>query len=418
MKAILLECELCCGKMASTAVACPHCGNPNSMQTAGTSNPPTPAPTKKMAKRADRRYETTISTGKYNPDTGELIVVHVYGRTKAEFENNKAKVRDSLNRGTYAADKGHTVASWAKIWYETYKPGNKNYDNIIRNHFELINKIRLKDLTKTDVQKQINALDGHYDLQRRVKMTLNQMLEVAIDDGLVYRNVCRTVKLPSKPKPNKRALTDYELKAIRKANFTSKEQAFIDALYYLGVRRGEALALRKNSFDFTQGMVHIENAISFDNNTPTLGDTKTFAGDRYIDLIDPFKSTIKAYIDSIDTFYLFPTSKGSMPTESSFDRMWEQIMLKINTAAGGKQHFDTKKKKWIIEINAIPGLTPHIFRHNYATNLYYAGVDMKEAQRLLGHADSKTVIEIYTHLDKQKSKSTVKIEEYFKKISV
>ena len=421
MKAILLECDLCGGKMASTAIACPHCGNPNSAHTPTLPQPTNTAGkrTKKMTRRADRRYETTISTGKYNPDTGELIVVHVYGKTKAEFENNKAKVRDALNRGTYASDKGHTVASWAKVWYETYKPGNKNYDNIIRNHFELINKIRLKNLTKTDVQKQINALDGHYDLQRRVKMTLNQMLEVAIDDGLVYKNVCRTASLPKKPRPNKRALTDYELKAIRNAEFTAKERAFIDVLYYLGVRRGEALALRKNSFDFNKGMVHIENAISFNNNTSSLGDTKTFAGNRYIDLIDPFKTTIKAYIDSIDTFYLFPTSKGSMPTESSFDRMWEQIMLKINAAAGGKQHYDNKKKKkWIIDVNAVPGLTPHIFRHNYATNLYYAGVDMKEAQRLLGHADAKTVIEIYTHLDKQKSKSTVKIEEYFQKISV
>lgn len=67
-------------------------------------------------------------------------------------------------------------------------------------------------------------------------------------------------------------------------------------------------------------------------------------------------------------------------------------------------------------IDAVPGLTPHIFRHNYATNLYYAGVDLKEAQRLLGHADAKTVIEIYTHLDKEKSNSAPKIEEYFKKI--
>ena len=133
MKAILLECDLCGGKMASTAIACPHCGNPNSAHTPTLPQPTNTAGkrTKKMTRRADRRYETTISTGKYNPDTGELIVVHVYGKTKAEFENNKAKVRDALNRGTYASDKGHTVASWAKVWYETYKPGNKNYDNII-----------------------------------------------------------------------------------------------------------------------------------------------------------------------------------------------------------------------------------------------------------------------------------------------
>lgn len=89
MKAYLLECELCGGRMASTAVACPHCGNPNSLPTAAAPTPSTPA-TKKMTKRSDRRYETTISAGKYNPDTGEAIVIHVYGRTKAEFESNKA----------------------------------------------------------------------------------------------------------------------------------------------------------------------------------------------------------------------------------------------------------------------------------------------------------------------------------------
>ena len=43
-------------------------------------------------------------------------------------------------------------------------------------------------------------------------------------------------------------------------------------------------------------------------------------------------------------------------------------------------------------------LTPHIFRHNYCTMLYYAGVDVKEAQRLMGHSSIKITLEIYTHL--------------------
>ena len=40
-----------------------------------------------------------------------------------------------------------------------------------------------------------------------------------------------------------------------------------------------------------------------------------------------------------------------------------------------------------------------MFRHTYATNLYYAGIDIKTAQYLLGHASVQMTMDIYTHLD-------------------
>ncbi len=48
----------------------------------------------------------------------------------------------------------------------------------------------------------------------------------------------------------------------------------------------------------------------------------------------------------------------------------------------------------IIKIDLLKGVTPHTFRHNFAAMLYYTGVDIKAAQRLLGHADSMTTIDI------------------------
>lgn len=163
-------------------------------------------------------------------------------------------------------------------------------------------------------------------------------------------------------------------------------------------------------------MVHIEHAISYPTNQALFGDPKAFAGDRYIDLIEPFKSQIRQHIDSIDGIYLFADNLGKLMPKTTFRRFWDSIIRKLNTTAGGKQHWDNEKKKWIIDINAIEGLSPHIFRHNYATNLYYADVDLKEAQRLLGHADAKTVIEMYTHLDKEKSKSKSKIQNFYNAI--
>ena len=43
-------------------------------------------------------------------------------------------------------------------------------------------------------------------------------------------------------------------------------------------------------------------------------------------------------------------------------------------------------------------VTPHILRHTYATKLFYAGIDAKNAQKLLGHANIAITIDIYTHL--------------------
>lgn len=60
-------------------------------------------------------------------------------------------------------------------------------------------------------------------------------------------------------------------------------------------------------------------------------------------------------------------------------------------------------------------VTPHIFRHTYATNLYYGGVDIKTAQYLLGHSSIQVTMDIYTHLDNSGIKSAAeKLENLYK----
>ena len=93
---------------------------------------------------------------------------------------------------------------------------------------------------------------------------------------------------------------------------------------------------------------------------------------------------------------------GYKPIASSaiawaFRRFWDSILIRLNTAAGGAHHY-TDSKRLVFDDNRIPGLTPHIFRHNFATMLYYSEVDMKEAVRLMGHSDEKKIIEIYACL--------------------
>ena len=55
----------------------------------------------------------------------------------------------------------------------------------------------------------------------------------------------------------------------------------------------------------------------------------------------------------------------------------------------------------------IKPFTPHMLRHTYATMLYDAGVDIKSAQKFLGHANIEMTLSVYTHLTKFKIDSAI-----------
>ncbi len=53
-------------------------------------------------------------------------------------------------------------------------------------------------------------------------------------------------------------------------------------------------------------------------------------------------------------------------------------------------------KEYRKKLTVIDNITPHMFRYTCATILYNAGVDVKSAQRFLGHADINMTLKIYT----------------------
>ena len=55
-----------------------------------------------------------------------------------------------------------------------------------------------------------------------------------------------------------------------------------------------------------------------------------------------------------------------------------------------------------------------MLRHSYATCLYHAGVDLRTAQQLLGHASIEMTARIYTHLEAEDGlKMSGKLDDYF-----
>ena len=362
----------------------------------------------KYKKRPDGRYMVNIYSHT-DPETGIRKYVSVYAHSIPKLEAKAAEVRDQINKGIYANDRGYTISDWAIEWLETEKSTysiktKEMYTRAVKAHIiPVIGSIRLKELRKIDVQRLINSISDRPRTCAQVHMTIRQILDCAIDNGLLFKNVCHRIQLPSSKAAEKRALTDDEKRAIEKADFTDKERAFIYIAQYTGMRRGEILALSRQDIDFDLGLIHVRNVIVFDGTQAVFRPfPKSDAGIRDLPIPNLLNGYLRQYVASLPSLYLFEMErKSGFMTKSSYDKFWKHILNKLNQAAGGTE-----------QLLVIHGLTAHIFRHNYATMLFNAGVEAKEAQKLMGHSDIKLTLDIYTHLDKKHLGAAAKINTF------
>lgn len=371
----------------------------------------------KYKKRKDGRYATSFIIG--YTDDGKPKRRVLYGRTILELDNKVAEFKSLQNKGIIIDDQSLTVEAWAKKWLELYKQDKAYntyamYKNALETHIiPQIGAIRLSALKKHNLQEILNNLvnDGKLRSAEIVRLTLRQIIHQAICQEYLYKDVSVGLSLPKHIKPQKRALTDAELELIKSANLSPKERIFLDILYYTGLRKGEALALTVGDIDLVNKTLTVNKNLVFVGNTSQIKPSpKSDAGNRTLPLPSPLIKSLAAYIKQLDNMYLFTQlTNSNLMSKSSFRRFWDDLIDKLNIAAGGEACTRKSGIRFIA-----PDITPHLFRHTYATNLYYADIDVKTAQYLLGHSSIQMTMDIYTHLDDSKiTAANSKLDNFF-----
>lgn len=366
-----------------------------------------------MRKRKDGRYTKRIRLS--NGATKD-----VYGYSPEEVENKILDIRIQEKSGLVLND-NTLFGEWAIIWYKTNKENRGSfstqysYKNIINVHLmPTLGGMRLRDIKQVHIKQILKDRDTYSSsLQHKILITLNQIFNDALNNGLISNNPAKGIINSGKKTKEKRPLTAEEKELLLESVKNTNVELFINIALFCGLRRGEILGLKWSDIDFENRILHVSRAVEFKENAPIIKEPKTKAGTRNIPIPLNLYNLLLEYPK--DKEYLFTKKDGTLMSKMAFRRMWDIVIDKLQKSHNRDIPISESQKK----CNMIFEVTPHILRHTYCTFLYSAGVDLKTAQYFMGHANISITAQIYTHMEEQHIESAKnKIDSFISQNSV
>lgn len=369
-------------------------------------------------KREDKRYEKKITVGR-NFD-GSLNRISVYAATQKELESKVAEIKVQIEQGIYLSSDTALFGKIAENWIEHFKPTisekmRLRYKGIIRGKLQPLAEMRVRDLRPMHLQVIINEMAKNGYAQKSmqmVKQTASQVLDLAMQNDLVYRNVFEKIKVPHVDAEERQPITEEQRELI--LNTWEGHRMGVPALImlYCGLRRGELLALLWTDIDFRAKTLSVSKAADMPTNATTVKKPKTKAGTRIVPIPDAIMpALLKARREAISMYVCPAMRTGDIMSAQAYTEAWSSYMHYLNLCAGGRDKVRTKNENgkvcFIPAVQAMEPFTAHQLRHSYATMLYDADVDVKTAQKLLGHADFSVTMKIYTHLSTEKESAGI-----------
>ena len=363
----------------------------------------------KLKKRSDGRYTTSfIYEGKRYA---------VYSKTKTGLTDKILEKKEALkqqklnNRNPVLTDyyerftelrrskvKGSTILNQQK-WFNRIK-GVKLDSGIAFGDF------RIGDIRPADVQElQLKLINSNLSTQsvNDCLAHLSHVFSAAVKDETIDRNPCKCIDPVRRTEPKARdtyhrALTKEETACFfaEAARRNSFYQNHCKMMIQTGIRIGELSSLTEKDIDRKNGCIHITTTVTrTETGAYTIGDsTKTYAGTRDIPLNDTISQIVEDQKALNHAMFglrfkscLFPSTTGEMLREYSINREIKRITTAVNI-----EHF-----------------TCHAFRDTFATRfMEQRPHDFKILSEILGHANTKITLDLYTHVMKESKETAMK----------
>ena len=204
-----------------------------------------------MAKRTPSgKFRRKVTIG-YDPD-GKPIYKYVTAPTRRELENVKEAVREHYIFGR-AIPRDQPFYEYAGQWYRIKKEpfisnASRSYYKtcFVKHLLPQFGMQHMKAISAAQIQEFVNGFAGASKSQiNNVIGTLKAIFASAYAEGVIERDPTVALIRPRASKgAGRRALTPEETRRVLETIRTHPEGLFLAILYYLGVRRGEALGLK------------------------------------------------------------------------------------------------------------------------------------------------------------------------------
>ena len=341
----------------------------------------------------DYEYRTTFS---YNGKRYE-----VYANTLEELYEKKALKKKQVQDEVVIYDKHTSVDMWADEAFDVYKAKVQGLRDIKTRYKKYVSPVigrkALGAVRAVELQNILNSCAGmSYSHCKSLKQEIAFIFQTAVENRLIPFSPAVRLSLPEYTRGYRRSITDHERKHLLAVY--DKDPYFLLFIVILktGCRPEEAVNLIGRDIDHEKRLLHIRG-------------TKTKNSDRYVPIPSDLYETIKG------TKPFEPVCvnrKGNKHSESSYKRLCARLKRDMNISMGCKVY----RNALLPPLPLADDFVPYCLRHTYCTDLCKAGVDIRTAQRLMGHANISVTADIYTHVDMNDiEKAGELIDNYSKK---
>ncbi len=243
-------------------------------------------------------------------------------------------------------------------------------------------QVTLKDLQ--EFLKWITGLGMTATSQARIVSGLKGFYKYLLLENIISKDPTELLESPKTGRKLPVFLSVAEINALTGVIDLStpegkRNKAILEVMYGCGLRVSEVVGLRITNLYFSEGFIKVVGK----GNKERLVPLGSVAMNEIVHYLREVRTGIPLQPGNDDIVFL--NRRGSKLSRV----MIFTIIKALATKAGIKKN-----------------ISPHTFRHSFATHLVEGGADLRAVQDMLGH-ESITTTEIYTHLDREYLRSTI-----------
>ena len=297
------------------------------------------------------------------------------------------QVRDVIRKKHYSLRTEQAYVDWIKryiFFHDKRHPKDMGAPEIAR----FISHLATEKKVAASTQNQaFNALIFLY----------KQVLGIDVGDIGKTERAKRSQRLPT-------VMTREEVSMLLSV-MKGVHQLMARLLYGCGMRLMECIRLRVQDIDFGQNQIIIRDAKGMKDRVTLLPEQiKPFLREHLEGVRTIHRQDIRSGLGEVYLPYALERKYPHASREWGWQYVFPSAKISVDPRSGKRRRHHASEdslqravQKAARAVDMVKPVSPHAFRHSFATHLLEAGYDIRTVQELLGHKDVKTTM-IYTHV--------------------